>query len=75
MWSYMITEGQLDGIVRFAQSNPKAEFYMEHVNYGNDITDEFLSCTFYNSNESSINSFCISDIWDLPYGTEEEDAE
>ena len=68
-WKYLITEEQLNEMIKFAQKHPDAEFYMESLNDGLDIEDEFLSCTFYARHKNkNIHDYCISNIWELSYG-------
>ena len=71
MITYQITEAELNRIVEYAQEHPDEEFYVEPMNDGDGIEDEFLSCAFWdNENDNR-----TTGIWELSYSSGEYDDE
>ena len=68
MIQYLITEDQLREIVQYGQEHPDEEFYIEPMNDGNGIEDEFLSCSFWSYETEDNPADRVSGIWEFSYG-------
>ena len=77
MITYQITEEELRDIVQYGQEHPEYEFYIEPMNDGEGVEDEFLSCAFYKS--EIVDGWKYpedeSGIWEFGYSSGEYDEE
>ncbi len=68
MYQYLITEEQLREMVQYGQEHPNEEFYIEPLNDGIEIEDEFLSCSFWSYETEGNPADRTTGIWELSYG-------
>lgn len=68
MYQYLITEEQLREMVQYGQEHPDEEFYIEPLNDGSEIEDEFLSCSFWSYETDDNPADRTTGIWELSYG-------